>query len=406
MNERAPKRLVYMDHAATTPIDGRVAELIHHTQETVFGNPTAMYQLGREAASVLFDARSALADSLKVLPQEIIFTGSGTESVNLAILGAARANRDQGRHIIISAIEHKAVFAAIRVLESEGFTTTIVPVQHDGTIEIDSVISALQDDTILVSIMYANNEIGTIQPIDQLTKAIKAHTRNKPPLFHTDACQAVGLLPVYPKELGVDLLSLNGSKIYGPKGSGALWMRNDVSLHPLIVGGDQEYGLRAGTENVAFSLGLAEAVFRAVENQQTEYDRLLKLQSYFFRSLSAIHPQLQINGSLTSRLPNNVHVTLPHLEGESLVLLLDSYGVAAATGSACSALDLTPSHVLQAIGMEDDIIHGSVRFSMGRSTTSTDIDYTVNAFAKAIDHLQRITTPECIPHKTKRHLRL
>ena len=395
-----------MDHAATTPIDTQIAGLIHHTQEKVFGNPTAMYQLGREAASVLSDARSALADSLKVLPREIIFTGSGTESVNLAILGAARANRDQGCHIVISAIEHKAVFGAIRVLESEGFTTTIIPVQHDGTIEIEAVINALQDDTILVSIMYANNEIGTIQPISQLAKVIKTHSSNRFPLFHTDACQAVGLLPVYPEELGVDLLSLNGSKIYGPKGSGALWLRGGVTLDPLIVGGDQEYGLRAGTENVALSLGLAEAVCKAVESQKREHDRLQDLQSYFFRSLSDIHPKLQINGSLTSRLPNNVHVTLPHLEGESLVLLLDSYGVAATTGSACSALDLTPSHVLQAIGMDGDIIHGSVRFSMGRSTTYTDIDYTVDALAKAIDHLQRITTPECIPHKTKQHLRL
>ena len=401
MNESLPKRSVYMDHAATTPIDTQIAELIHRTQEKVFGNPAAMYQLGRQAASVLNSARSSLANTLKVQPEEIVFTGSGTESVNLAILGAARANKAQGRHIIISAIEHKAVFAAVRTLESEGFSITIVPVQHDGTIETEAVINALQNDTILVSIMYANNEIGTIQPISQLTKAIKVHSSNRPPLFHTDACQAVGLLPVYPEELGVDLLSLNGSKIYGPKGSGVLWVRNSVTLDPLIVGGDQEYGLRAGTENVAFALALAEAASKAVKNQQEEHDRLQDLQSYFFRSLSNIHPKLQINGSLKHRLPNNIHVTLPHLEGESLVLLLDSYGVAAATGSACSTRDLTPSHVLQAIGIEDEIIHGSLRFTMGRSTTTEDIDYTVDALTKAVDHLQRITTPECIAHKTK-----
>ncbi len=383
---------VYLDHAATTPLDPEVQAVIERTLADVYANPGALYTAGRHAAACLGMARATVAEVLGVHVDEVVFTGSGTESVNLAIIGGARARKEEGRHIIMSAIEHKAALASGAQLAQEGFDVTRVPVAQDGSVSVDAVRDALRSDTVLVSIMYANNEIGTIQPIADIAAMVRgAQCGTRPPLVHTDACQACGALPIAPHTLGVDLLSLNGSKIYGPKGSGLLYVRAGVHIEPLIVGGDQERGLRAGTENVALCAGLAHALRASEEARVHEQARLRSLQEYFFDSLARCYPRMRINGSRTNRLPNNVHITIPSLEGESLVLMLDQAGVAAATGSACSAHDLAPSHVLRAIGLPDEIIHGSLRFTMGRATTKADIDYAVSALKDTIAKLERIT---------------
>ncbi len=393
---KQPNKTIYLDHAATTPIDPMVAEVVYEVMQTVSGNPSAMYTLGREAKQVLEDARQRIATSLEVNSEEITFTGSGTESDNLAIIGAARARQHKGRHIVVSAIEHKAVLAAAKRLESEGWEVTYLPVDGEGLVAVENVIAAIRPDTSLVSVMYANNEIGTIEPIVEIGQAIRTLDLKKRPLFHTDACQALGYLPVKPRELGVDLLTINGSKIYGPKGTGALWRRSGVRLEPQVVGGDQEFSVRAGTENVALAAGMALAVEKAVSMQSEASKEVRQMRDYFLQKLKLNLPEIIVNGSLSDRLPNNLHITVPELEGESLVLELDQYGICAATGSACSAQDLTPSHVLQAIGVSDELIHGSLRFSLGRSTTKEEIDYVVEKLQASIKRLRSLTAVSAV----------
>ncbi|MCA9354577.1 MAG: cysteine desulfurase [Candidatus Kaiserbacteria bacterium] len=384
-------RKVYLDHAAATPVDPEVAALLlQHTSET-YGNASSMYEIGRKAHDTLAAARQSVAASLAVEPSEIIFTGSGTESDNLAILGAARARKDRGKHIVVTAIEHKAVLAAAKVLERDGFAVTYVPVESSGIASVGDVLAAVRPDTTLVSVMYANNEIGTIQPIAEIAQALRQINEAKRPLFHTDACQTAGQLEVLPRELGVDLLTLNGAKIYGPKGLGMLYVRRGVRLEPLIVGGGQEGGLRAGTENAALIAGFAKALELAVVRRAAEAARLTDLRNHFWHQLHTVLPDIVMNGDPDVRLPNNLHITVPTLEGESLVLELDHYGIAAATGSACSAHDLTPSHVLQAIGIPDGLIHGSLRFTLGRETTKDDLEYTVQCLKKSVDRLRQLT---------------
>lgn len=387
---------VYLDHAAATPVDPAVAAVLcEHTVRT-YGNASAMYGLGREAHTVLTEARRSVAESLAVNPDEIVFTGSGTESDNLAILGAARSQRARGQHIVISSIEHKAVLAAAAVLEREGFEVTRVPVSIAGLVSVEAVRASLRSDTTLVSIMYANNEIGTIQPIADIAALLETLPADERPLLHSDACQAVGGIPVHPADLGVDLLTLNGSKIYGPKGIGALFVRRGVVLAPQIVGGDQEGQRRAGTENVGLAAAFATALSLATAKQPSEAARLYELREHFRTQVLALQPEILINGDLAARLPNNLHITVPELEGESLVLELDQYGICCATGSACSAHDLNPSHVLRAIGMPDELIHGSLRFSLGRSTTKDDIDYTVACLEKCLERLYTITATKTL----------
>ena len=274
-----PEKIIYLDHAATTPLDPEVYVAMEPHLRNNYGNPSSLHQLGRAAAYTLSQARSTIATTLKVQPDEIILTGSGTESDNLAIIGLARANRDKGNHIIVSVIEHKAVLETARTLEKEGFEVTYLPVDEYGLVEIDTLTKALTDKTILVSIMYANNEIGTIEPIKEIVAAINDHYQDSQlPLMHTDACQAVGMLPVCPTDLGVDAMTINSSKIYGPKGIGLLYLKSGTKISPLIIGGDQENHQRAGTENIALAVGFATALQKAVIATEQNHQKPTELQ--------------------------------------------------------------------------------------------------------------------------------
>lgn len=382
---------IYLDYAATTPLDPEVFSVMEPHLRDTYGNPSSIHQIGRRAFDTLESARQSIADSLEVTPQEIIFTGSGTESDNLAILGLARAHKSHGKHIIVSQIEHKAVLSAAKRLEAEGFEVTYLPVDQHGMIRLDALEAALTEETILVSVMYANNEIGTIQPIEKIAEVVKSHYQDtRRPVIHTDACQAVGLLPVSPQTLGVDAMTMNGSKIYGPKGIGLLYLRHEVPIEPQIIGGGQEQGRRAGTETVALAVGLAKAIERAINDKNTA-SQLASLQAHFRRELTTHVPSHLLNGHPTHRLPNNVHLCIPDIEGESILLMLDAAGICAATGSACNATDLEPSHVLQAIGRDDEIIHGSLRFSFGKYTTKEELTYTAKTLGEITEKLLAIT---------------
>ena len=392
MSENTILKTIYLDHAATTPLSPLVYKAMLSIEASIYGNPSSMHREGRRAFDILEQSRLDIATTIGAKPKEIIFTGSGTESDNLAIIGIAHAYKKFGRHIIISAIEHKAVLASAHKLEKEGFTVTYLPVSKDGLIKVVDCVAAVRPDTILISIMHANNEIGTVEPITGLTAAIKKLRGEKTtPLFHTDACQGVGMLPVDVSKLGVDLMTINSSKIYGPKGIGLLYVKSGIYPEPLIVGGDQESGKRAGTENITLAHGFALALQNAVTSREANVSKLIALRDYFIKELISVCPDIIINGHRKKRLPNNIHISVPYIEGESLVLMLDKFGVCCSTGSACSAIDLTPSHVLRAIGIKDELIHGSLRFSLGNSTTKEEIDYTVVSIKKCINTLSRIT---------------
>lgn len=385
------EKYIYLDHAAGTPLDPEVATLMS-SFENLYENPSSIHKKGRHAKQTVNDAKIKIGNILEANPEEIIFTGSGTESDNLAVLGIARANKEFGKHIIISAIEHKAVTESVKHLKKEGFELTIIPVKRDGTIYTEKCVEAIRPDTILVSVIYANNEIGTIQPIEELSQEICKFKKEKSfPLLHTDACQTPGLLPISVKKLGVDLMTLNSSKCYGPKGVGLLYKKNGIKIQPLIFGGSQEFGTRPGTENTTAIIGFAKALETAEEKRSEESKRLKKLQTEFIESILKSVPGSILNGSTTNRLPNNVHISIPNIEGESVLLLLEEEGIAVSTGSACSSFNLEPSHVLRAIGQNDELIHGSLRFSFGRSTTKKDLDYTLDKLIKITERLSSLS---------------
>jgi cysteine desulfurase len=357
-----------------------------------YGNPSSMHTSGRKAGQALRKARTDVAGILNAIPSEIIFTGSGTESDNMALVGVARAYKSQGNHIVISSIEHKAVLEATKDLEYEGFEVSVVPVDEKGKVDVNECMKLVRETTIIVSIMLANNEIGTIEPVKEIASAIKEFRKQKPlPLMHTDACQAAGALSLDVKELGVDLMTLNGAKMYGPKGTGILYKKTGVQIAPLIVGGEQEMNLRAGTENLPLIIGFAEALKKVEAKRKDESERLSKLRDYFIAQLTKKIPGAILNGHPTERLPNNVHISIPNVEGESMLLMLDTYGIEASTGSACSALDLKPSHVLLAIGQSSEFAHGSIRFSLGRTTTQREIDRVLQVFSGIVEDLRKIS---------------
>jgi cysteine desulfurase len=392
MRNSLDKRKVYLDHAAATPLHPAVTDVVTAALQDIYGNAGSFYQVGRQAFDMLAKARQTVADALSVSSDEIIFTGSGTESDNVAILGLARAHKKYGSHVVVSAIEHPAVLAAADTLAREGFSVTRVLPDAYGVVSAAAIQAACTTETILVSVMYANNEIGTIEPIRAISEVLKEIREDDfTPLFHTDACQTPGLLPTQPRELGVDAMTINSAKVYGPKGVGVLYLKAGTKLTPLIVGGHQEHGLRAGTENVPLIAGAAEALRLSVTEQSAEAARLSQLQRYSMSEIEQLLPQALLNGHPTERLPNNLHYCFPNIEGESLILLLDQTGIAAATGSACSSSDLEPSHVLTAIGRSEDIIHGSLRLTMGRSTTKEDLDYTLHHLTRAVERLQSFT---------------
>lgn len=390
------KDFVYFDHAATTPTDKRVLKKMLPYFDTDFANPSSLYLPALKAKKAVDGSRAQIAKFLNCKPSEIIFTAGGTESDNLAVLGTARSLKLKGErvkgHIITTQIEHPAVLNACRQLEKENFDVTYSPVDGDGIVKLDELKKALRKDTILVSIMYANNEIGTIQPIAEISKILA----KRKILFHSDACQAAGYLPMDVKKLGVDLLTINGSKIYGPKGIGVLYINGSTLAHhhgkmpiePIIFGGGQENDLRSGTENVPAIVGLAAAISLLRGKGKGESEK--KLRDYIIQELLKI-PKSRLNGHRTKRLPNNINISFEGVEGEALVLYLDKEKIYTSTGSACSSTSLDPSHVIMAITNDAERAHSSLRATLGRSTTKKDADKLISATKKYVKKLREIS---------------
>ncbi len=377
--------MIYLDHAATTPLDPQVLDaMLPHLRET-YGNPSSVHRAGRDAHAALDAARDAIAAAIGATPRELIFTGGGSEADNLAIKGVARARRAAGRggQVITSAIEHHAVLHAVESLAADGFNIGILPVDTDGLVSADALRAAIGDDTALVSIMHANNEIGTIQPIAELG----AICRERGVPFHTDAVQTAGALPLDVGALNVDLLTLAAHKFYGPKGVGLLYARRGVPLDPQIHGGAQERQRRAGTENVAGIVGMAAALQLAEARRDGDAARQTALRDWLIGQIRQI-PLTQLAGHATRRLPNNINVIFDGIEGESALLLLDQRGIAASSGSACTSGSLEPSHVILALGIAPERAIGALRFSLGRSTSETDVRALMDALPGIVAQLR------------------
>ncbi len=377
-------RIIYLDHAATTYVKPEVFETMKPYFCEHFGNASSIYTLGRDSKKTIEEAREKVAKALGAQAREIYFTGSGSEADNWAIKGIANANKKKGNHIIASAIEHPAILNSCKYLESEGFEVTYLPVDSDGLVSLEDLKKSVKDTTILISIMFANNEIGTIQPIQE----IGAFAREKGIYFHTDAVQAIGNVAIDVEKLNIDLLSLSGHKFYGPKGVGALYVRKGVRISSFIHGGAQERGKRASTENLPGVIGLGKAIELAAENMETYNKKLLDLREKTIEGLMAKIPYIRLNGHRTSRLPGNVNISFQYIEGESLLLMLDMIGVCGSSGSACSSGSLDPSHVLMAIGLPHEIAHGSLRLTFGEENTQEDVDFILEEIPKIVSRLR------------------
>lgn len=399
--KKALKNRIYLDHASTTPVDQSIIRTMAPYWSITAANPSALHRGGVAAKNALQEARKKVASILGGHADEIIWTSGGTESDNLAIIGTVRAAKHfvSKPHVVTTVIEHAAVLESCRALEREGVSVTYVPVDATGIVSPKAIKAALRSNTVLVSVMYANNEIGTIQPIREIAKEIrhfKKHRAKQPkdeaalyPLFHTDAVQAANYLDISVARLGVDMLSLNGSKIYGPKGIGMLWKKRSVALEPMIYGGQQERGLRAGTENVPLAVGFVTALSLAEKMKIKETARLAKLRDYFFTRIAKEFPNAIINGDMKERLPNNVNVSFPGYESDFLIIELDACGIAVSGKSACKSADGEVSHVLYAIRPDADGTEGSVRFSLGRSTKKADIDTVIKALKEIFKKQQK-----------------
>lgn len=359
--------------------------------EASYGNPSSLHLPGRRAKKELEVARERIASTLLVEKEEIIFTSGGTESNNLAIIGIARANRSKGNHVIVSAIEHPSVLQAAKRLEEEGFDVSFAPVLANGTLDIDACMGLVTRKTVLVSVMYVNNETGTIQPVGELSKRLADLPENVRPFLHTDACQAGNVLPLSPCALGVDLMTVNSTKLSGPAGIGLLYRKRGINLEPMLVGGEQEGRSRAGTESVPLAVGFSLALSKAQRNCNEERVRLEGLRSYFVNGLRNRIPSIQIQGDERAQSPAIVHVTVPRIEGEAMLLLLDHCGIHASTGSACASLQLSASHVLTAMGHDVNTIHGSLRFSFGRKTAKEDLDRVLECLPLVTERLCSMT---------------
>jgi cysteine desulfurase len=379
---------IYLDHNATTPPADEVVERMAEALREQFGNPSSVHHFGQMAKAALDEARSSAAALIGGEPSEVVFTSSGTESDNFAIRGVAEALEPTGkRHLIASSIEHEAVLNTLKALARRGWKTTLLPVDHSGIVAPAALGAALTDDTALVSVMHANNEIGTIQPIAQLARIAKARGA----LFHTDAVQSAGKISVDVKALGVDLLSLSAHKFYGPKGVGALWIRRGVRLQSPMTGGKQERGRRAGTENVAGIIGLGVAAQRARGTMAAENDRLAALRDRLEESIIATVGGTAINGARSPRVPNTTNISFDRIEAESLLIALDLAGIAVSTGSACSSGTLEPSHVLKAMGFPPHRTQNSIRFSLGAANTDADIDKVLEVLPGVVEKLRSLT---------------
>ncbi|HID95287.1 MAG TPA: cysteine desulfurase NifS [Candidatus Latescibacteria bacterium] len=380
-------RRVYLDNNATTPVHPLVLEAMIPFFKETFGNASSVHYFGQQAKKALEESREKVAAFIGAKAGEIVFTSGGTESDNLAIKGVAYANRAKGRHIITSSIEHHAVLNVCKQLEKKGFEVTYLPVNRYGEVSPESVEDAIRPDTILITVMHANNEVGTLQPIDAIGKIAKARQI----LFHTDAVQSVGKVPVNVDSFNVDLLSLSSHKIYGPKGVGALYVRRGTRILPLFQGGHHERRRRAGTENVPGVVGLGRACELAAENMDEEAGKLLALMDRLQSGLERKVEDVLLNGHPTKRLPNTLNMSFAGVEGESLLLNLDMEGIAVSTGSACTSGTLEPSHVLSAMGVDPQLAQGSLRFSLGRENTEEDIDYVLAVISDIVKRLRAIS---------------
>ncbi len=378
---------VYFDYAATTPTDPEVLAAMEPYFFEKFGNTSSLHAYGQEAKKALEDSRQELAEFINAKPEEIVFTSGGTESDNSALLGVAYALEKKGNHIITSTIEHHAISVPAKFLEKKGFKVTYLGVDKDGLVSCDDLKKAITDKTILISVMHANNEIGTIEPIAQLGTIAK----EKGIYFHTDAVQTIGHIPINVDQLNVDLLSLSAHKFYGPKGVGALYIRKGTRLETFMRGGDQERGRRASTHNVSGIVGLAKAIELCRKNMDSETKFQTAMRDRLIKEIPARIPEVRLNGHPQIRLPNNVNFSIKYIEGESMLLSLDMLGIACSTGSACTSSSLEPSHVLLAIGLDHATAHGSLRITLGRWTKESDIDYLLEKLPQVVQKLRAMS---------------
>ncbi|QYR66053.1 cysteine desulfurase NifS [Fusobacterium animalis] len=378
---------VYLDNNATTKVDEEVVKAMLPYFSEYYGNPFSLHLFGAETGKAVSEARQTIADILKAKPSEIIFTASGSEADNLAIRGIAKAYKHRGKHIITSTIEHPAVKNTFMDLMEDGFEVTMVPVDENGVMIMDEFKKALREDTILVSVMHANNEVGTFQPIEEIAKI----TKERKIIFHVDAVQTMGKVEIYPEKMGIDLLSFSGHKFHAPKGIGVLYKRDGVRLARIITGGNQEGKRRPGTSNVPYIVGLAKALQMAVANMKEVWDKEEKLRDYFEDEITKRIPEIKINGKGARRLPGTSSITFKYLEGESMLLNLSLKGIAVSSGSACSSDSLQPSHVLLAMGIPAEFAHGTLRFSLSKYTTKEEIDYTIEALVEIIGKLRDLS---------------
>ena len=372
--------LLYFDHAATTPVKNEVLQEMLPYFTNNFGNPSSIYSIGRRSKKAVENARTKVAKAIGCQEKEIYFTSCGSESDNLAVKGVAFANKNKGNHIITSKIEHPAILNTCKNLEENGFEVTYLNVDENGFIDLQELKNSIKPETILISIMFANNEIGTIQPIKEISRIAK----DSEIIFHTDCVQAVGNVKIDVNEFGIDLLSMSAHKFYGPKGVGALYVRNGIEFTRIQDGGHQEKNKRAGTENVAGIVGLGKAIEIADNNLKNYNSKLLKLRNYFIREITSKYDNVKINGDLKQRLPGNINISFPGIDAEELLLKLDNQGICASAGSACSSGSTQPSHVLTAIGLSEEYATGSLRITLGEENTIDDVKFLINCIEKIL----------------------
>ncbi|MDY4010366.1 MAG: cysteine desulfurase NifS [Fusobacterium gastrosuis] len=378
---------VYLDNNATTKVDEKVLQVMLPYFSEYYGNPFSLHLFGTESGKAVAESRKKIADILKASPSEIIFTASGSESDNLAVRGIARAYKHRGKHIITSSIEHPAIKDTFIDLMEDGFEVSVIPVDENGVLRLDELKKALREDTILISVMHANNEVGSFQPIEEIAKIAK----ERKIIFHVDAVQSMGKVEIYPEKMGIDLLSFSGHKFHAPKGVAVLYKRDGVRLGKVITGGNQEGKRRSGTSNTPYIVGIATALEMAVANMKEEWKREEELRNYFEDEVLKRIPEVVINAKSVRRLPGTSSITFKYLEGESILLNLSLKGIAVSSGSACSSDSLQPSHVLLAMGIPAECAHGTIRFSLGKYNTKEEIDYTLNCLVEIIEKLRSIS---------------
>lgn len=380
-------RRVYLDHSATTPVRPEVAQLVSKYFLETFGNPSSVHGFGREARKGVENAREQIANLIKAKPEEIFFNSGGTEADNMAVIGAAMANQTKGKHIITTQIEHHAVLDSCKFLQRQGFDVTFLPVNADATIDLEKLKATIRDDTILITMMHVNNEVGTILPIKEVGQIAK----EKGIIFHVDAVQSFGKLPIDVNEMNIDLLSASGHKLYAPKGIGCLYLRKGTKIAPMFFGGSQERKRRPGTVNAPGIVGFGLAAELAGKEMEEEIAKLTALRDKLIDGILERIPDVKLNGHRTQRLPGHVNFSFRYIEGESLLLMLDMKGIGASSGSACTSGSLDPSHVLLAMGLPHEVAHGSLRMTLGRDNTEEDIDYVLEVLPEIVEKLRSMS---------------